>query len=129
MDGSGQGAGGAGTGGGGHGGSGTGAGMGPGAARAVVYPRQISGKLHYWEIPQELQRSHSGVIRLRYRIGIDGRVSDCTVLQSSGMPTFDRETCAHITERFRFKAALDAQGQPVPFVMTETHGWDYRPGP
>lgn len=101
--------------------------MGKGNGGAAVYPRQISGKLHYWEIPKELRQDHGGVVRLRYVIGTDGRASNCIVLQSSGMSEFDRETCTHITERFRFKPALDAQGRPVSFVMTETHGWNYEP--
>ncbi|KHK90574.1 energy transducer TonB [Novosphingobium malaysiense] len=127
IDGAGRGTGGAGsgTGGGGSGGSGSGAGFGRGDL--ATYPRQIAGKLHYWEIPKELRRHHGGVVRLRYRIGVDGRVSDCRVLLSSGFPEFDRKTCARITDRFRFKPARGPDGRPVPFVMTETHGWDYEP--
>lgn len=124
-----------GTGGAGHGGDGTGGsgsgsggGKGDGTGDFSAYPRQTSGKLHYWEIPKALRRSRAGEIRLRYRIGTDGRVSECTVLVSSGLPAFDADTCARITTRFRFRPALDAQGRRVPFIMTETHGWDYEPG-
>ena len=108
-------------------GTGAGSGSGSGAGDLSAYPKQISGKLHYWEIPKELRRARSGIVRLRYRIDTDGRVSQCTVIASSGMPAFDRDTCARITERFRFRPALDRQGRRVPFVMTETHGWDYEP--
>ena len=127
ANGSGQGAGGvgAGSGGGGIGGDGTGSGAGPGDYSA--YPRQTAGELHYSDIPEQLRRNHTGTIRLRYRIGPDGRVSDCTVLQSSGLPDFDRQTCANITARFRFRPALDIQGRPVPFIMNEIHGWDHAP--
>lgn len=123
--GSGPGAGGSGSGAGGGGGGGTGRGSGDGEGNAATLPRQVSGKLHYWEIPQELRRARSGgEIRLRYRVGTDGRVSGCTVLASSGYPDFDRETCARITARFRFRPALDPQGRPVPYTITEIHGWD-----
>ena len=123
--GSGPGAGGLGSGTGGGGSGGAGSGSGNGNGNVATLPRQTSGKLHYWEIPEELRRVRAGgVIRLRYRIGTDGRVSGCVVLVSSGYPGFDRETCARITERFRFRPALDAQDRPVPYVMTETHGWD-----
>lgn len=125
--GGGNGAGGYGSGGAGSG-SGGGAGEGRGTGDFSAYPRQVSGKLHYSEIPKELRRSRAGVIRLRYRIGADGRVSECTVIASSGWPAFDNDTCARITDRFRFRPARDQQGRPVPFVMTETHGWDYEPG-
>jgi TonB family C-terminal domain len=125
--GTGTGAGGTGTGdgGGGNGGHGNVSGR----RDYSAYPRQTAGKLHYYEIPRELRRDHGGVIRLRYTIGIDGRVSDCSVIQSSGLPDFDRATCARITARFRFRPARDLEGRPTPFVMTETHGWDYEPGP
>lgn len=129
RDGTGQGAGGNGNGSGGGGTGGGASGNGAGGNRnAAVYPRQIAGKLHYAEIPKDLRKARSGgVIRLRYRIGTDGRTSDCTVIVSSGMPDFDRDTCTRITERFRFRPARDAAGAPVPFVMTETHGWDAVP--
>jgi protein TonB len=72
-----------------------------------------------------LRKSRSGAqITVRYRIGADGRVSGCTVIASSGRPDVDSETCRAITERFRFRPARDARGNPVPFVMTETQGWD-----
>lgn len=123
--GTGPGAGGMGNGTGGGGSGGVGSGGAGGDASAATLPRQVAGKLHYWEIPQELRRARAGgVIRLRYRIGIDGRVSGCTVLISSGYPDFDRATCDRITERFRFRPALDAQGRAVPYIMTEIHGWD-----
>ncbi len=128
VDGSGQGAGGSGSGTGGGGNGGQGSGDGSGRGDLSAYPRQISGKLHYREIPRALRRDHGGVIRLRYRIGADGHVSQCRVLQSSGFPEFDRKTCERITDRFRFEPARDRSGQPVPFTMTETHGWDYEPG-
>lgn len=118
---------GGGAGGGWGSGTGAGSGRGNGAGGYSAYPRQIAGKLHYWEIPKELRRSRAGVIRLRYRIGTDGHVSECTVIGSSGLPEFDRETCARITARFRFRPALDGQGRPAAFMMTETHGWDYEP--
>lgn len=114
---------GGGTGGGGSGGSGYGSGA--DNANLAAYPRQTAGKLHYSEIPKALRQAHAGgVIRLTYRIGTDGRVSGCRVLQSSGYPDFDAETCAAITARFRFKPARDRQGHTVPFAMIETHGWD-----
>lgn len=120
---------GAGPGGGGTGGSGSGGGgggNGPGGLNpdAARYPRQVGGKLHYWEIPKALRESRDGVIRLRYRIGTDGRASQCRIIESSGMPEFDRDTCARIVERFRFRPALDRAGRAIPFWMTETHGWD-----
>jgi protein TonB len=126
-----QGAGAAGTGSGAGGdGKGTGGGgrNGDGAARnagVATYPRQTAGRIRFSDLPADLRKSRSGAqITVRYRIGADGRVSGCTVIASSGRPDVDSETCRAITERFRFRPARDARGNPVPFVMTETQGWD-----
>lgn len=81
--------------------------------------------MHYSDLPEDLRKTRIGAeITVRYRIGVDGRVSGCTVVASSGRPDLDARTCALITARFRFRPARDAAGQPVPFVMTETQGWD-----
>lgn len=119
--GSGSGAGGSGN------GSGSGGSGGSGAANAGVamFPRQIGGRMHYSDLPSDLRKARVGAeITVRYRIGVDGRVSGCTVIASSGRPELDAATCAQITDRFRFRPARDGSGQPVAFVMTETQGWD-----
>lgn len=120
----GQGAGGSGSGsgGGGSGSAGTG---GQSIERPATLPRQIRGRLRFSDLPPDLRRSRQGAeLTLRYHIGTDGRVSDCRILVSSGRPELDIHTCQYITERFRFRPALDARKRAVPFVMTEIHGWD-----
>lgn len=119
--GSGRGAGGIGD---GNGGGGNGNGDGEGYDDAVTRPRQIRGRLHFSDLPPDLRESKAGgELKLRYRIGVDGRVSDCRILVSSGRPSLDATTCRLITERFRFKPSRDADGRPVPALMVETHGW------
>lgn len=129
------GSGGNGSGGNGSGrGSGSGAGDGPGYGSGAgmrqppELPRQIKGKLHFSDLPPELRQRRAGdVLTLRYRIGTNGAVSGCTVIASSGDPALDAQTCALITQRFRFRPARDANGDAVPFTMTEIHGWDNAP--
>lgn len=128
----GQGAGGEGDGtGGGGSGSGTGTGAGDGAGGygdAVTRPRQIRGRLHFSDLPPDLRESKTGgELELQYRIGIDGRVSDCRIRLSSGRPELDATTCRLITERFRFRPSRDARGNPVSSIMIETHGWYHHP--
>lgn len=105
-----------------------GGGMGDGAGRnagVATYPRQTAGRIRFSDLPADLRKSRSGAqITVRYRIGVNGRVSGCTVVASSGRPDVDGGTCRAITERFRFRPARDARGDPVPFLMTETQGWD-----
>ena len=118
----GQGAGGSGS---GRGGGGDGSGSGEGVERPATLPRQTRGRLRFSDLPRDLRRSREGAeLTLRYRIGTDGRVNGCHILVSSGRPELDAHTCRYITEHFRFRPALDRQGRPVPYVMTEIHGWN-----
>jgi protein TonB len=55
-------------------------------------------------------------------VGIDGRVRGCRVHRPSRDPEADRTTCRLATERFRFRPATDAAGQPVESV----YGWRQR---
>jgi protein TonB len=120
----GQGAGGEGdgTGGGGNGDGGSGGGD------AVTRPIQIRGKLHWSDLPEELRETRrGGELELTYRVNIDGRVSDCRITQSSGIPALDTRTCRLITERFRFRPSRNAAGRPVPSYIIESHGWLQEP--
>lgn len=121
----GQGAGGIGD---GLGGGGNGNGSGEGLGDALTRPRQIRGRLHFADLPKDLREAGAGgELKLRYRIGTDGRVSDCRILESSGRPDLDATTCRLITERFRFKPSRNRRGEPVAAIMVETHGWYFPP--
>lgn len=125
SNGTGTGAGGTGQGEGSGGGTGGGGGGGGSNAGVATLPRQVSGRMLYSDLPPDLRKARDGAeITVRYRIGVDGLVSGCTVIATSGRPDLDAATCAHITRRFRFRPARDAAGSPVPFVMTETQGWN-----
>ncbi|GGB91038.1 hypothetical protein GCM10011494_06750 [Novosphingobium endophyticum] len=116
--GSGEGRGGAGDGSGGYG-------SGQGYRQPPTLPRQTSGRLRFSDLPRDLRRAREGAeLTLRYRIGIDGRVSGCRILVSSGRTELDAHTCRYITEHFRFRPARDESGRPVAYVMTEIHGWN-----
>ena len=115
----GQGAGGvgSGTGGGGLGGDGDGGGIATG-------PRQVRGRLTVADFPDGLigpgQQASVGV---RYTVEIDGRVTGCSVLRSSGFSQVDALACRLITQRFRYRPATNRAGQPVRAVITESHTW------
>lgn len=112
----------------GDGDGGGGNGSGDGYDDAVTRPRQIRGRLHFSDLPPDLREQKTGGdLKLQYRIGVDGRVSDCRILVSSGRPSLDATTCRLITERFRFRPSKDARGNPVPAIMIETHGWYWPP--
>lgn len=112
----------------GDGDGGGGNGDGDGDDDAVTRPRQIRGRLHFSDLPPDLREQKAGGdLKLQYRIGIDGRVSDCRILVSSGRPSLDATTCRLITERFRFRPSKNSHGRPVAAFMIETHGWYWPP--
>lgn len=110
--GSGTGAGGQGTGiGSGGAGSGTGGGgIGGQASRPVL----ISPKLTTGNYPRDVSRlwPRGGSVAIAFRVQLDGRVTDCKVNRSSGVPVLDQWTCRLAETRLRFRPAKDDQGRP-----------------
>lgn len=116
--GSGTGAGGQGSGtGSGAGGTGQGGGL---AAKAVKIAGDINSARDYPRETRDLRIDDHVVVALT--VGADGRVRACRVTRASRDAEADRITCRLATERFRFKPALDAAGNPVESVF----GWKQR---
>lgn len=102
-------------------GDGTGGGGGGGAARQAQW---IKGRIKNSDYPKEAWKADAeGVVRVRYVVGTRGRVTHCTVTQSSGRADLDQTTCRLIIERFRYKPARDGAGRPVADVLTGPHKW------
>jgi protein TonB len=118
---------GAGTGAGGPG-EGTGSGRGGQGAGGipVTRPIKIAGDINdardYPTPPggREVRRGTEVVVYMT--VGVDGRASNCRVTRPSPDPVADRITCELAVKRFRFKPAVDANGDPVP----ATYGWRQR---
>jgi protein TonB len=53
-----------------------------------------------------LQQEREGTTGFRVTIGVDGRVIDCTVTQSSGHDDLDAATCSNVKRRARFEPAV-----------------------
>jgi hypothetical protein len=80
------------------------------------------------DYPQDvLERHVSGMATVRITIGTDGRVSDCTLLVTSGNATLDRVTCGVLRERARLRPGLDRNGQPIAVTMIQSVGWATTP--
>jgi protein TonB len=71
----------------------------------------------------DLRMNHEGMVRFQLAIGVDGRVSSCTVTQSSGWPGLDSATCALVTKRARFTPAQDESGQPMAGSYSNAIRW------
>ena len=69
------------------------------------------------------QQEREGVTGFRVTIGIDGRVVDCTVTQSSGHADLDAATCTNIKRRARFEPAV-RNGEKVQGSYANKIRWE-----
>lgn len=70
-----------------------------------------------------LRNGEQGVVLARLEIDARGRVSDCTVENSSGYESLDRATCSILTKRARFLPAHDANGRAVGSSYEQRISW------
>jgi TonB family protein len=73
--------------------------------------------------PAALRAEQQGTVRVRLDVGIDGRVSACTVLESSHVESLDAATCRILQTRAVFTPARDRRGRPVPDTFTQSIAW------
>ena len=63
-----------------------------------------------------------GVTRVSFVVGVNGQVSQCEVVQTSGFQRLDDATCSIVTHRFRYNPAT-LNGQPVPERRYQPMRW------
>lgn len=116
----GEGTGGAGS---GNGPGSGGVGQGSGGRYVATKPAKIAGDLVESDYARSgrAKRLGSAVIVV-LTVGADGHVTACRVHQSSGDPDADAVTCRLAIDRFRFRPALDQNGDPVEAKF----GWQQR---
>ncbi len=115
-----------GTGAGGEGdGTGSGGrGNGPGGGGGVPL-RWVGGRITDADYPRgALNAGASGTVGLRFVVGVNGRVSSCTITRSSGNRDLDETTCKLIQKRFRYVPSRDEAGRPYADTVTGEHRWD-----
>lgn len=84
----------------------------------------ISGAIRPSDYPHDaFEARQGGTVRMRFTVGVSGRVTDCVVTRSSGVAALDDATCRLILKRFRYRPARNAAGQAVPDVITGDHEW------
>ena len=67
-------------------------------------------------------------VEVRYRVGIDGRVTQCRVTRSSRNAEIDAATCPAIERHFRWRPPLDRDRRPMPLPVVQDHFWDFPDG-
>lgn len=76
-----------------------------------------------------LRNKQSGTTTFRLEIGVDGRVSNCTIVSSSGSPVLDMATCEKIKQRALFEPARDENGQKTTGSYSNSVRWVLPVGP
>lgn len=71
----------------------------------------------------DIRAGHAGTVRFRVAIDASGRVTGCTVTQSSGHAGLDAATCRNVTRRARFDPASDGAGEKVAGTYEGTIRW------
>ncbi len=60
-----------------------------------------------------VMKGQSGRVGFALLIGEDGRVADCTLVATSGVPSLDSQACALLKTRAKFEPARDHEGKPA----------------
>jgi protein TonB len=63
---------------------------------------------------ESIKEDEQGYVTIDFTIGIDGKITDCRIIRSSGYRRLDVIPCNIMTRRAQFRPAVDAQGQPRP---------------
>ncbi len=70
-----------------------------------------------------LRNREEGVVGFELTIGVNGRISACTIVRSSGSAALDSATCRLLVSRARFRPARDAEVKPVPASIRREMAW------
>jgi periplasmic protein TonB len=71
--------------------------------------------------PSASRNEESGTSVASYTIGTDGRVTNCSA--SGASASLDAETCKLIIRRFKFRAAVGSDGNPIAENRTQRVRW------
>ena len=85
---------------------------------------QIAGEIRPSDYPRDLrERGIGGHVGMVFTVGANGRVTNCTVTRSSGVPELNSLTCRLIQQRFRYRPSTDRYGRPIPDEVEGEHDW------
>jgi len=70
-----------------------------------------------------LREGRSGLVEVTITVSPKGKVTDCTVTQSSGSSDLDAATCPFFVRKMRFKPAIDATGEKVEQKVVKRMNW------
>jgi protein TonB len=85
---------------------------------------KIAGDILPSDYPKALGNAGiGGRVSVTFTVQTNGRVTNCRVTHSSGVPELDSLTCRLMEERFRFRPSTDRYGRPVPDEVDWDQDW------
>ncbi|MBA2467405.1 MAG: energy transducer TonB [Sphingomonas sp.] len=70
-----------------------------------------------------IEREEQGTVAVVLQIGANGRVSNCSVANSSGSKSLDSTTCRVLTSRAKFTPARDSSGNATTGTIRQRITW------
>lgn len=104
-------------------------GMDPAALASIAtHPRaKGSGVMSFFsteDYPSEaIRRDEQGTVGFRILVGVDGRVSDCRIIETSGSKILDQQTCNISLRRFQFEPAKTHDGRAIASLSFSRVRW------
>lgn len=100
----------------------------PQGAQSVALQRRAKGNLARLVDDQDyprvaLDNNQGGKVKFVLLIGEDGRVADCTIIETSGVAALDAQSCALLKTRAKFEPALGVDGKPAKDTVISTITW------
>ena len=85
---------------------------------------KIAGDIYPSDYPRSLGNAGvGGRVGVTFTVETNGRVTNCRVTRSSGIPQLDALTCRLMEERFRFRPSTDRYGRPIRDEVDWDHDW------
>jgi TonB family protein len=70
-----------------------------------------------------VMKGQGGKVRFALLIREDGRVADCTVIETSGVASLDTQACAMLKRRAKFQPAIGIDGKPAKDSVVGAITW------
>jgi TonB family protein len=70
-----------------------------------------------------VRNDQGGRVRFALLIQEDGRVADCTIVETSGVPSLDSQACAMLKARAKFEPAQGNDGKPAKDALVGSIVW------
>ena len=72
---------------------------------------------------RDIRHGNEGTARFQLTIGASGKVTGCTITQSSNHSDLDEATCRYVLRRAKFEPATDGAGKRVPGKYSGSIRW------